>query len=145
MNISPAEAALAGAAISAVGAPFAAVIVQRYARRAGHTSRLWEQRIAAYEYVLSDAEWWRELRAETMRAIQSYDIGLVPPPDSVAESAERRRLGARLQMFGEPDVRQAYERSGQASVKFVAAVGAWRNAVDFNSHFDRVAAVMSCT
>lgn len=67
-----------GAAISAVGAPFAAVIVQRYARRAGHTSRLWEQRIAAYEYVLSDAEWWRELRAETMRAIRNYDIELFP-------------------------------------------------------------------
>jgi hypothetical protein len=132
VHITPVEAALAAAAITAAAGIFAPAAVQRSVRRADHTARLWEQRAAVYEYVLTEKEWWGELRAETLRAIDNDDSGLISAPDSMAETDERRRLRARLQMFGEPDVRQAYDRSGEANKQFVIAVMTYRRVANLN-------------
>jgi hypothetical protein len=86
--------------------------------------------VAVDEHILAQTERREELRAETRRTID--DAGLTAAPDSVTDSAERRRLRAQLLMFGEPDVRQAYDRSGEANKQFVMAVIAYRHAANLN-------------
>lgn len=129
MHLTPDELILSVAAITAVAGWGAAVVTSRAGRRQAHLSRLWERRADVYEFVLSHADAWRGSRAETIRRIGDGETSAVVP-EPAADGPEWHRSRARLEMYGERQVREAFERFGQADAKWVAAVGAWQAAAD---------------
>ena len=131
-HLTPGELALTGSAITAVASAVVAVAVTRASKRRDHVSRLWERRAEVYEAVLCDAGWWRELRSDMAVAVGRDDATIVTPPDLSEDEHERRRLRARLEMYGERRVREAYERCNQADRLFFAAYFAWFSAAELN-------------
>jgi hypothetical protein len=100
-------------------------------------SRLWERRADVYEFVLASAGSWQSSRAETIRLIGHGEINAMVAPEPVADGPEWQRSWARLEMYGERRVRQAYERYGQADKKFVIAFIGWHAAANRNLKADR--------
>jgi hypothetical protein len=127
VHISAAEAALAASAITALAGIVGPAAIQRAARRAAHTGRLWERRVEAYDFVIADAQRWQELRERAMAATWQGDTGVIEPPKSFAR--RYNRLRRQLQMFGEEDVRRAYERAIAADQHFLATFFCWRHAM----------------
>jgi hypothetical protein len=119
MQLTPDELTLAVGAIAAVAGWGGAVVTSRAGRRQDHLSRLWERRADVYEFVLSHADAWRSSRAETIRLIGD---GKAVVPEPVAAGPEWHRARARLEMYGERQVREAFERFGQADGRWVSAV-----------------------
>lgn len=132
-HITPVEAALAGAGISALAGLTATLWGQRFTRKAGHTARLWEQRVEVYEFMLERAARWRHLRQDGMGEILNARIGDLIPSEDFAEDPERQRLNLRMAMFGEPDVQRAFSASTQADLAFVSAWLAWHRAAVGNT------------
>ncbi len=131
MHITPVEAALAGVVFSPIVGATTALLVQRFTRRSAHTGRLWERRSEVYEFMLSQAAWWRSLRRDSVRAMKGDDLA------DLTEDSERRRLYVRLSMFGEPDVREAFDRSFEADKAFVIAFIGWRDKARLNAQVER--------
>src|SRR5450755_316085 len=125
--VTPIEAALAGVAITAVASTTATLWAQHFTRRASHTAWLRDHRTEVYEFTLSQAAWWRNLRRDTMMAIRGADLDVVSAPEDFTENPERERLSVRMAMFGEPDVREVFDRSGAADVAFAVAFMGWRS------------------
>jgi hypothetical protein len=136
MHLTSDELTLGVAAIAAAAGWGSAVVTSRAGRRQDHMSRLWERRAEVYELVVALADSWRSARAETIRLIGHGEIDAVAP-EPIADDAEWRRSWARLEMYGERRVRQAFERYGQADKKFVIAFIGWRAAADRNLKADR--------
>lgn len=131
MHLTSDELTLGVAAITAVAGWGSAVVASRSSRRQDHVSRLWERRADVYEFVLASADSWRNARAETIRLIGHGEIDAVAP-EPIADGPEWQRSWARLEMYGERRVRQAYERYGQADKAFVMAFIDWRAVADRN-------------
>lgn len=136
MHLTSDELTLGVAAITAVAGWGGAVVTSRAGRRQDHLSRLWERRADVYEFVLSHADAWRSSRAETIRLIGDGELNAVVP-EPVADGAEWHRARARLEMYGERQVREAFERFGQADGKWVIAVIGWHVVADKNVKADR--------
>jgi hypothetical protein len=134
MQLTPDELTLSVAAITAVAGWGGAVVTSRAGRRQDHLSRLWERRADVYEFVLSHADSWRSGRAETIRLIGDGNAVL---PEPVAAGPEWHRARARLEMYGERQVREAFERFGQADGRWVNAVIGRQAAADTNVKADR--------
>jgi hypothetical protein len=131
-HLTSGELALTGSAITAVASAVVALAVSRASRRRDHVARLWERRAEVYESVLCQADWWGELRADMARRVALDEVTVVTPPELSDGSQERRQILARLEMYGERRVREAYERSRQADVRSVSAHVAWFHAADLN-------------
>jgi hypothetical protein len=136
MHLTSDELTLGVAAITAVAGWGAAVVTTRAGRRRDHLSRLWERRADVYEFVLSHADAWRSSRAEKIRLIGDGELNAVVP-EPVGDGGEWHRARARLEMYGERQVREAFERFGQADGKWVIAVIGWHAAADTNVKADR--------
>ena len=136
MHLTPDELTLGVGAITAVAGWGAAVVTTRAGRRRDHLSRLWERRADVYEFVLSGADAWRSGRAETIRLIADGELSAAVP-EPVADGPEWHRSWARLEMYGERQVREAFERFGQADGKWVSAVIDWRAGADKNVRAER--------
>jgi hypothetical protein len=134
MQLTPDELTLAVGAIAAVAGWGGAVVTSRAGRRQDHLSRLWERRADVYEFVLSHADSWRSSRAETIRLIGD---GNAVVPEPVAAGPEWHRARARLEMYGERQVREAFERFGQADGRWVSAVIARQAAAGTSVTADR--------
>jgi len=110
-----------------------AVAVARISRRRDHVARLWERQAEVYESVLCQVDWWRELREEMAGRVGRDEVSIVTPPLALSDDDnEGRRLRARLEIYGERKVREAYERSRQADRKYLAAHFAWFHAGNLN-------------
>jgi hypothetical protein len=110
-----------------------AVAVARTSRRRDHVARLWERRAEVYESVLRQVDWWRELHEEMAGRVGRDEVSIVTPPPALSDDDnEGRRLRARLEIYGERKVREAYERSRQADRQFLAAHFAWFHAGNLN-------------
>jgi hypothetical protein len=129
MHLTPDELILGVGAITAVAGWGAAVVTSRAGRRENHLSRLWERRADVYEFVLTHADSWRSGRAETIRLIGDGELDDVVP-EPVADGPQWHRARARLEMYGERQVREAFERFGQADSKWVVSVIGWHVAAD---------------
>jgi hypothetical protein len=136
MHLTPDELTLGVGAIAAVAGWGGAVVTSRAGRRQAHLSRLWERRADVYEFVLSHADAWRSSRAETIRRIGSGELDAVVP-EPVAAGGEWHRARARLEMYGERQVREAFERFGQADGRWVSAVIGWHAAAATSAKADR--------
>jgi len=132
-HLTPGELALAGSAITAVASMVVAVAVSRASRRRDHAARLWERRAEVYESVLCQVDWWRELREEMADKVGRDEVSVVTPPPALSDDDnEGRRVRARLEIYGERKVREAYERSRQADRQYLAAHFAWAHAASLN-------------
>lgn len=137
-HLTPGELALTGSAITAVASMVVAVAVARTSRRRDHVARLWERRAEVYESVLCQADWWRELRADMAGALGRDEVTIVtPPPELTGDDQEGRRARARLEMYGERRVRDAYERCRQADREFLGAYFRWFHAARLNLQADQ--------
>jgi hypothetical protein len=132
-HLTTGELTLAASAITAAATAVVAVAVSRSGRRGDHVSRLWERRAEAYEFVLCQADTWRASRADTVWNVGRDDLAIITPPEPVADNAEWGKSWARLQMYGERGVREAFERYGEADKQFVIAFIGWRKAAELNS------------
>jgi hypothetical protein len=127
------ELALGGSAITAAASAVVAVAVSRASRRRDHVSRLWERRAEVYESVLCQVDWWRELREEMAGKVSRDEVSVVTPPPALSDDDdEGRRVRARLEIYGERKVREAYERSRQADRQYLAAHFAWFHSGNLN-------------
>jgi len=79
-----------------------------------------------YEYALSQVAWWTDLRAEIRRALLGDDE-TITAPDAVTFDEDNRRMQARLDLFGEPPVRDAYEHAALAGKEYFIAVLQYRD------------------
>lgn len=131
-HLTSGELALAASAITATASTVVAVVVSRAGRRGDHVSRLWERRAEVYEFVLCHADWWRAMRADAVWNAGRDDTAAVTPPEPVADDQEWRKSWARLQMYGERSVREAFERYGEADKQFVIAFIGWRKTAEMN-------------
>lgn len=132
-HLTSGELALAASAITAAASAVVALAVSRAGRRGDHVARLWEHRAEVYEFVLCHADWWRETRVDAVWKVGHEDLTVVTPPEPVLEDPEWRKSWARLEMYGERSVREAFERYGDADKKFVIAFIDWRKAAEPNS------------
>lgn len=129
MHLTAGELALTGSAITAVASMVVAAAVARTSRRRDHVARLWERRAEVYESVLCQVDWWRELREEMAGRVGRDEVSIVTPPPALSDDDnEGRRLRARLEIYGERKVREAYERSCQADGQYLVAHFAWFHA-----------------
>jgi hypothetical protein len=136
MHLTSDELTLGVAVITAAATWGGATAATRSSRRQDHVSRLWERRADVYEFVLALADSWRSARAETIRLIGHGEIEAVAP-EPIADGPEWRRSWARLEMYGERRVREAFGRYGQADKDFVIAFIGWHAAADLNLKADR--------
>jgi hypothetical protein len=131
-HLTPGELALAGSGITAVASMVVALAVARTSRRRDHAERLWERRAEVYESVLCQVDSWRELREEMARKVGLDDVTVLTPRALPGDDEDVQRVRARLEMYGERRVREAYERTRQADRQYFGAHFAWFQAGDLN-------------
>lgn len=136
MRLTADELTLGVAAITAAASWGTAVATSRAGRRQDHLARMWERRADVYEFVLSQADSWRSSRAETVRLIGRGELNAVAP-EPVAHGREWQRSWARLEMYGERRVRQAFERYGHADKNWVIAFIGWHAVAERNLKANR--------
>jgi hypothetical protein len=120
MYLSSTEVALAASAITAASGWLIAVASSRLNSRRDHEMRVWEREREVYEYMLSRVEYWSDLRRNAIFAIDRTDN--VEAPDPLEFEADGRLIQARLDLFGKPEVRDAYEQAIKEGMKFVDAI-----------------------
>lgn len=119
VHVTTSEAALAGVLITGAAGWLATLSAQRSGRARDHLTRIWEQRAATYESLLTFAAQRDERRNELMRRID--EIGNIKPGIQSDEDLIRQRaIRVRLAMYGDHEVR----------IAFIA----WRKADDFWTH-----------
>jgi len=108
------EAALGAAAITATAGVIGGLVVNGAAKAREHLSRLWNQEIEVYEYLLIQANSWRK-----MRDVSTHSQQFTPP----AENNESQQLYVRLVMFGAPEIRALYDAHTAAHFHWIGLFG----------------------
>jgi hypothetical protein len=120
------EIALLASAITAASGWLVAVTVSYLNSRRDHKARLWERRANVYEYMLSQAAYWADLRRNAMFAMTRNDE-MVEGPDAIAFEEDSRLLLARLELFGQRKVRDTYRRAVKEGMQFIGTIARYHN------------------
>jgi len=110
MHVTVAEAALAGAAITALGSAIAGLMIQRATSSRDHQARLWEKQAALYEEVLNEVSLVTKKRIEVMAELTDDPIEFISSGELPLQSAywDKLSLLVRLDMFGSQAVKRAF-------------------------------------
>lgn len=111
MHLSTTEVALAASAITAASGWLIAARTSYLNSRRDHTARVWEQEAKVYEYMLSQVEYWAELRRDAMFAMFRGDTDIATP-DPIKFEEDDRFIKARLDLFGKQMVYDAFDKAG---------------------------------
>jgi hypothetical protein len=120
------EIALLASAITAASGWLVAMTASYLNSRRDHKAQLWERRANIYEYMLSQATYWADLRHNALFAMNRNDE-MVEGPDSVTFEEDSRLLLARLELFGQRRVRDTYRRAVREGTQFVGAIARYHN------------------
>jgi hypothetical protein len=133
-HLTAGELALGGSAITAVASAVVAMVVAHASKRSDHVAKLWEHRAAVYESVLCRAYWWEELREDMAWAGWRDEVTTVDAPSVMSDDdREERQVRARIRMYAERKVREAYERSYKADREFLGTYIRWHTIAEVNT------------
>lgn len=118
MNLSSTEVALAASAITAASGWLIAARTSYLNSGRDHTARLWEREAKVYEYMLSRVEYWAELRRNAMFAMSRSDTDIAGP-DPIEFEEDHRFVKARLDLFGEQIVHDAFDYASMEGMQFI--------------------------
>lgn len=132
-HLTAGELALAGSAITAFASTVVAMVVARASKRGDHVAKLWEHRAEVYESVLCRAYGWEELREDMAWTAWREEVTTVDAPSVLSDDdREERRVRARIRMYAERKVREAYERSYRADREFLGTHIRWHTIAEVN-------------
>ena len=121
MHITTTEAALAAVLLTAATGWLANRSAQRATQTRDHLTRLWEQRAAIYEAVLAFVFPISTRRSDMMERIDKI---VKTSPDRLLPSSEQDALNARVFMYANREVRDAYLTWKNAELAWIDAYDA---------------------
>ncbi|WLW51502.1 hypothetical protein [Streptomyces sp. YU58] len=121
MSLTPAVAALIGAAVGATGGVVTAWLTQRATGRRERERRMWDRRVETYDDMMATIRRFARMRAHAVRTSRLPDS----PAGRDEADASAFLLTARIEIYGSTDLRAACEQAFAEIQNWMKAWEAW--------------------